>query len=61
MVGLLDLSQEDQKARGDIFLEWWRGTEGKEALPPPDTLIGVHSLARNGIKIEVEVTCVADI
>ena len=60
VVKLTGLSAEDRKARSDIFLEWWRGTEG-ERLPPPDTLIGVDSLAREGILLEIEVTCVASL
>ena len=60
VVKLTSLSAEDRKARSDIFLEWWSGTEG-ERLPPPDTLIGVDSLAREGLLFEIEVTCVASL
>ncbi|TKA80053.1 hypothetical protein B0A55_01759 [Friedmanniomyces simplex] len=58
VVRMMDLSDEDFNAREDAFLEWWRATEG-DGLPPPDSLIGVHSLARKDILYEVEITCVA--
>ncbi|KAK5109560.1 hypothetical protein LTR62_006911 [Meristemomyces frigidus] len=74
-VKLQGLSQEDQDARSVIFLEWWndRGAESgggggasssprdaaKENLAPPDTLIGVDSLASKDILYEIEITCVA--
>ncbi|KAK3112945.1 hypothetical protein LTR53_010256 [Teratosphaeriaceae sp. CCFEE 6253] len=60
VVRMMELSKEDFDARERVFLEWWRSTEG-DKLPPPDTLIGVHSLARKDILYEVEVTCVAKV
>ena len=60
VVKLTSLSEEDFQAREDVFLEWWRSTEG-DRLPPPDTLIGVDSLAHKSILYECEVTCVADL
>lgn len=58
VVRMMELSDEDFDAREDAFLKWWRSTEG-DRLPPPDTLIGVHSLAGKDILYEVEVTCIA--
>ena len=56
---LTSLSAADFKAREVGFLEWWWKTEG-DRLPPPDTLIGVDSLASNEILYGIEITCVAD-
>ena len=51
------LSPEDFKAQGQIFLEWWRSTEG-DSLPPPDTLIGVDCLYRKECLFEIEITAI---
>ena len=59
-MGLADLSPEEMQSRADVYLEWWRSTEG-EALTPPDTLIGVHSLWSRETLIEYEVQVVADV
>jgi enamine deaminase RidA (YjgF/YER057c/UK114 family) len=53
VVRMSQLSDEDRKARADLFLEWLGGL-----TPPPDTLIGVESLATNDLLIEIEVTAV---
>lgn len=58
VVKLTSLSPEDRQARTAIYMEWWRSTEG-DALPPPDTLIGVDSLYAEGCLFETEITCVA--
>ena len=60
VVKLLDMSAEDRKARVDIFLEWWK-RDGNEKMPPPSTLIGVDSLASEGVLFEIEITCVASL
>jgi enamine deaminase RidA (YjgF/YER057c/UK114 family) len=60
VVKLTSLSEENLKAREDIFMEWWRETEGQR-LPPPDTLIGVDSLWSKETLFEIEVQCVADL
>ncbi|KAF7195118.1 hypothetical protein HII31_03586 [Pseudocercospora fuligena] len=61
VVKLTSLSAEDTQARNEIFLNWWRSTEGKDALTPPDTLIGVDSLWSKETLIEYEVQCISDI
>ncbi|KXS99895.1 hypothetical protein AC578_4488 [Pseudocercospora eumusae] len=61
VVKLTSLSAEDTRARNEIFLDWWRSTEGQDALAPPDTLIGVDSLWSKETLIEYEVQCVSDI
>lgn len=53
VVRMSQLSDEDRKARADLFLEWLGGL-----IPPPDTLIGVESLATNDLLVEIEVTAV---
>ncbi|KAK0946383.1 hypothetical protein LTR29_002145 [Friedmanniomyces endolithicus] len=58
VVRMMELSEDEFNAREDVFRAWWMSTEG-ESLPPPDTLIGVHSLARKDILYEVEITCIA--
>lgn len=58
VVKLQSLSAADFQAREDVFLEWWRSTEG-QSLPPPDSLIGVDSLAGKEILYEAEFTCIA--
>lgn len=60
VVHMMDLSDEEFKERGDIFMEWWRSTEG-ERPPPPDTLIGVDSLAGKSVKYECECTFIAQL
>ncbi|KAK0251173.1 hypothetical protein B0A54_04540 [Friedmanniomyces endolithicus] len=60
VVRMMELSEDDFNAREDVFREWWKSTEG-DSLPPPDTLIGVHSLARKDISYEVEITCIAKV
>lgn len=60
VVKLTSLSKEDFDAREDAFMEWWQSTEG-EALPPPDTLIGVDSLWSKETLYEAEFTCVVDL
>ena len=61
MVGLTSsLAEHDFHARESIFMEWWKETEG-ERLPPPDTLIGVDSLAAKEILYEIEITCIASL
>ncbi|GAB7361449.1 hypothetical protein MBLNU230_g1505t1 [Neophaeotheca triangularis] len=58
VVRMMDLSEEDFNERGEIFVKWWRATEG-ERPPPPDTLIGVDSLAGKGVWYECECTFIA--
>lgn len=58
VVKLQSRDPEDFDAREEIFLQWWRSTEG-DRLPPPDTYIGVDSLATKGIQYEIEIQCIA--
>lgn len=60
VVKLTGLSEENVKAKDDIFLQWWRSTEG-DRLPPPDSLLGVDSLWSKETLFEIEVQCIADI
>ncbi|KAK3615063.1 hypothetical protein LTR22_027575 [Elasticomyces elasticus] len=60
VVKLTSLSVEDFQAREHCFLDWWGRTEGGR-LPPPDTLIGVDSLAHEEILFEIEIMCIADL
>ena len=60
------LCQEDKNARSTLFLEWWNRPiegekEGQVLPPPPDTLIGVDSLALREILFEIEITCIAKV
>lgn len=59
VVKLTSLSKADFDAREEAFMEWWRSTEG-DALPPPDTLIGVDSLWSKETLYEAEFMCVVD-
>jgi enamine deaminase RidA (YjgF/YER057c/UK114 family) len=59
VVKLLDLSDEDRKARVAMFLDWWKGSEG-DRNPPPSTLIGVDSLVTRETLYEIEISCVVD-
>lgn len=60
VVKLTSLSKADFEAREEAFMEWWRSTEG-DALPPPDTLIGVDSLWSKETLYEAEFVCVVDL
>lgn len=60
VVKLTSLSKEHFEAREQCFMEWWRSTEG-DALPPPDTLIGVDSLWSRETLYEAEFMCVVDL
>lgn len=60
VVKLTSLSKADFDAREEAFLQWWRSTEG-QALPPPDTLIGVDSLWSNETLYEAEFMVVCDL
>lgn len=60
VVKLASLDASDFNARADILMDWWRSTEG-ERLLPPDTLIGVDSLAGKAILFEIEITCIASL
>lgn len=60
VVKLTSLSNADLEDREQGFLEWWRSTEG-DALPPPDTLIGVDSLWSKETLYEAEFTCVVNL
>ncbi|KAK3628337.1 hypothetical protein LTR56_017536 [Elasticomyces elasticus] len=57
VVRMMELSEQEFDDRENEFLKWWKSTEG-DSLPPPDSLIGVHSLARKDILYECEVTCI---
>ncbi|KAK5710198.1 hypothetical protein LTR17_019088 [Elasticomyces elasticus] len=57
VVRMMELSEQEFDDRENEFLNWWKSTEG-DSLPPPDTLIGVHSLARKDILYECEITCI---
>ncbi|KAK4891033.1 hypothetical protein LTR27_010364 [Elasticomyces elasticus] len=57
VVRMMELSEQEFDDRENEFLKWWKSTEG-DSLPPPDTLIGVHSLARKDILYECEITCI---
>ncbi|KAI7310319.1 hypothetical protein KC315_g12655 [Hortaea werneckii] len=59
VVKLQSRSPEDFEARERIFCQWWRSTEGEDSLPPPDTYIGVDSLANPFVLYEIEIQCVA--
>ncbi|KAI6913382.1 hypothetical protein KC318_g6872 [Hortaea werneckii] len=59
VVKLQSRSPEDFEARESIFCQWWRSTEGEDSLPPPDTYIGVDSLANPFVLYEIEIQCVA--
>ncbi|KAI7509181.1 hypothetical protein KC347_g5453 [Hortaea werneckii] len=59
VVKLQSRSSEDFDARERIFCQWWRSTEGEGSLPPPDTYIGVDSLANPSVLYEIEIQCVA--
>ncbi|KAI6825686.1 hypothetical protein KC332_g8165 [Hortaea werneckii] len=59
VVKLQSRSSEDFEARERIFCHWWRSTEGEGTLPPPDTYIGVDSLANPFVLYEIEIQCVA--
>ena len=61
VVKLTSRSEEEIKAKDEIFLKWWRSTEGEKALPPPDSLLGVDSLWSKETLFEIEVQCVSDI
>ncbi|CAK1367175.1 hypothetical protein CB0940_10490 [Cercospora beticola] len=61
VVKLTSRSEEEIKAKDEIFLKWWRSTEGENALPPPDSLLGVDSLWSKETLFEIEVQCVSDI
>ncbi|KAI5364174.1 Putative YjgF/YER057c/UK114 family, RutC-like superfamily protein [Septoria linicola] len=60
VVKLTSRSAEEIKAKDEIFLKWWRSTEG-DRLTPPDSLLGVDSLWSKETLFEIEVQCVADI
>ncbi|KAK5717407.1 hypothetical protein LTR15_009301 [Elasticomyces elasticus] len=57
VVRMMELSEQEFDDRENEFVKWWKSTEG-DSLPPPDTLIGVHSLARKDILYECEITCI---
>lgn len=60
VVKLQSRDPKDFDAREEIFMDWWKSTEG-DRLPPPDTYIGVDSLASKHIQYEIEITCVASL
>ena len=61
VVRMSQMSAEDFKARSDMVVEWF-GKDRDGLKPPPDTLIGVESLAQTGGKgeylIEMEVVAI---
>lgn len=60
VVNLASRDAGDARARGEVYLDWWRRTEG-DRLPPPSTLVGVESLAGKDTAYEIEVTCVVHV
>ncbi|KAF2211307.1 hypothetical protein CERZMDRAFT_18861, partial [Cercospora zeae-maydis SCOH1-5] len=58
VVKLTSRTEEEIKARDEIFMKWWTSTEGEDALPPPDSLLGVDSLWSKETLFEIEVQCV---
>ncbi|KAM3414381.1 hypothetical protein BST61_g11022 [Cercospora zeina] len=61
VVKLTSRSVVEIQAKDEIYLRWWRSTEGDDALPPPDSLLGVDSLWSKETLFEIEVQCVSDI
>ena len=63
LVKFTSMSDEQQNARSEAYMQWWENTEGDRntAPPPPLTLIGVDSLYKETCLFEMEVQCVGKI
>lgn len=63
LVKFTSMSDEQQNARSEAYMQWWEGTEGDRstAAPPPLTLIGVDSLYNETCLFEMEVQAVGRI
>ena len=63
LVKFTSMSDEQQNARSEAYMQWWESTEGDRntAPPPPLTLIGVDSLYKETCLFEMEVQCVGKI